>query len=547
MAVALPGRLRVELHAHGRDVRDLSEMCFRISWRDSTQSPWESISLQMRLAISQWAGLIPSVGEWVVIRDEDGRALSWGYITSVSGSLSVSGDQVQTSPITVEAVSWWDLLGRASVYVAGGFVEDDVGTLFSFSWWEPVIQRIAESSTGRLGHALAETFKLIARVLLPETLAGIYLGYGVRVVYDTVTASAHAPDVAVDPVEGPTLEGLQHLITHGASVQGLILGTWAADQHLVEVFPALVEYGRPPPRDAWEGQYQKSPNGTVYWLDGHTFKPGEGHQFPTGFREKRGGEPPPSPPPPTAASTALGDVLGRNPVLVYRMTPWRTDAPADFLANPASIRRDIFAAATWDTGSAQLVRATDLVSLSLSWQDDVRVNAVAPGVPNDPDSELGFMNAAGLPLYGADRIRRDGLRLYRPEWPFFPPRPKTGDDTGSFVAFVRTVAAHAAVTMTVAERFASGTAKMPYRPDLQKGRPVRFVVPGLTIGDGTVTGYVVSIRHTWEITPDTGWMARTELDVDRMLLDESLRRLSETTANNIIDVGPGREVDDATR
>lgn len=277
------------------------------------------------------------------------------------------------------------------------------------------------------------------------------------------------------------------------------------------------------------------------------------------------------------------------------MRPWRAESLQDFIDKRTAgwiSRYELYpgifgvgdeggGATTW--GEAATVDPRYVTEVTWSRLDSQHTNAVTIGVPGQGENIVGTIQRAGFPIKGIDDIRRNGLRMYRPKWPFYPPFDSDDADVpndgaersgGSLHAtqptwmdHLRTVAAQAAQFQAGASRFRGGTVQLEDLPPVSLGVPFsldtgvigRKLSPGPSAAAGalaaaaataagaalaaaaasaagqiagqhapidTLVGYTESITRTIMVKGGSQVVAKTSFTFTRGLFDESVRPLA---------------------
>jgi hypothetical protein len=428
---------------------------------------------------------------------------------------------------------------------------------------------------------------------VPETLR-----HAVRVVHNENTSVAYAPLRGVEAVPGYRLDAALFQIAamvRDTSVRDLIVQTFSADVNMVEMFPSLEDPGlvqvsgdardselqRQIQDDFDEFTVQQTINeyGLDVALDSVVFSPGAdlygALRAMDGDTAKRSLEDVLSKPLLTAARRGklleaarsggrrfvnqTAAKLGQNPVLVYRMRPWRVMSIGDMLgyvfdddknkdkggfklklvkeATAKGFEYDLetFKGTTWDPKSAIEIESGAISSVSFGVSDDNHVNAVTVGLPFMPDSPTSLMQRLGLPLIQRFALARRGVRMFRPAWPFMPPTVRV--DT-NLMAFMRTIAMLGVQFMMLNDRFESGTVEFArYMPLVRHGELIDIELPfgappgsvqraGATKSDAParMIAYVESVSHSVTVDPARGPIhASTRVLYSRGLFNESER------------------------
>jgi hypothetical protein len=622
----------VEVHSWSRDQYEITPWIKSLSVSGATVTPWSSITASMRIPAALWTRLAPRQGEWLVVRGKDGKAIGWGYVHHRTGGVRVRGQSVVTDDTEVSTLDWLDLAERIEVYVAPGLVvregvasqrrtgkranrgvlPSEPGTLLPIQrWTDPdtgpwralvkAARNYFEDEQGRehfrpIGFALQEFVKAIMRVLVPPSLASEYLASQVRTVYDESGVAAYAPDREAEVVPGYSLAGIGAIQPTGSSITSMIMQTFMADLNLVELFtslegPGVVESSNDPV-DRKLRQKPESKADEVYVpaydIDAGPYIPTAGLELrsqggeveertettPDITDEERYGR---------KLASGLAQNLGRNPVLIYRMRPWRALPLDKFIAEtvgttdqktlvqtedgiveatrPANrlgtdkFNVDQFPGTTWRYDDALQIDRSSLINLDFAVDDSEHANVVTVGLPTQADSPIRFMQRLGLPFFSDTAILTRGVRLFQPQWPFFPPvdnrkgaatakavlGPVAGSAvageiarSGSLLRDMRTIALLGMQYMAGADRFEQGHAMFEYIPQIRHGEPLRIGMPENAPG-GTkeLVVYVERWTHTWDVRPPTNVVARTVVQFSRGLFDEEVR------SKPIVYTGPG--------
>lgn len=389
-------------------------------------------------------------GDYIVVRSMAGYAEAWGYVHAVSAEYSAAGDgRVSTNAIRVQCHSWFDLLSLVKLYSPPGETTS-TGTVMSLEDWAGLNASITEEYvTGSVGVALQRIHQRIAKVRLPESLGGEYIGDAIPVVHNEETRRTYAPDRVIDEVA--VAGGLPTQLSysfHESTVREIYTGAFVPDSRLIELFPSLEDVG------------------------------------------SSTGDP---------TLSALTRALGRRPVLIYRLRPFRSRpllesvmAREDFTLDPDSIWAklsarsswgvlqnqgigltgspkhaastvgqtytsaqlqaiaslsfksaqeaqlyDIFTKVTWDTTRAIDIPQSTVRRVTFSWDDTRRVNCVSVRLSTSPGLGIEAASVLGLPMKQSKSIVEYGARVAKPTWPFVVTKPGTND----WVAYMRSIAA----------------------------------------------------------------------------------------------------------
>lgn len=608
----------VEVHSWSREKYELTPWIRALSVSGATSSPWSQITASLNIPAALWTKVAPRQGEWLVVRDRDNKAIAWGYVDKRATGVSVIGTTVQSKVTNVATIDWLDLAARVEIYVSpslvtqsgvaaqprtskrrySGVLPAEPGTLFPVDrWTDPntgpwralvkAARNYFSDEQGKqyfrpIGFALQEFVKLIMRILVPPSLASEYLSAQVRTVYDQSGVDAYAPDREVEVVPGYTLAGINAIQPQGVTITGLLMQTFMADFNMVELFTSLEGPGvLESSNDPVDRRLRAKPKADEVWTPEYDVNsppplPYAGAQTRYQGLELVWGDDEPEPPELTdeerygrKLAGGLAENLGRNPVIIYRMRPWRAIPLDEFVAQTVGNRRQktlrvgkngveeatrpqnalgvdkfnvaAFPGTTWRYEDAPQVDKSAVLDVDFGVDDANHANLVTVGLPTQADTPIRFMQRLGLPFYSDEAILTRGLRRFQPEWPFFPPvdfRAAAGtamsilggvigqavaDSSSDMLRDMRTIALLGMLYMAGADRFEGGTLLLDYSPQVRHGEPIRAVMPEGLPGEGhELVAYVDRWTHTWERV-GTSVRVRTRVQFSRGLLDEEQR------------------------
>ena len=515
-----------EIHSHystdGKPT-DISSRVVNGGWRRSLDAPFGGTSFQFKCRYQE-KGLLVNNGDWVVVRDPFLVAYDLFYVTSVRYSYDSLDSGAGIILGNVTAIGWMDLLGRTQIFVPEGYTQT-VGTVMWWREWVGKLWSTVDNYVGALGEALREILPIVAKIRLPKSLGGEWLGDAIPVVYDEDTAKRFCPDLVrtMDPINtvGGFPTNLSFNFTH-TSVLELLHKAFVASPHLIEMIPymAYADLGTDPNR------------------------------------------------------SKLSAVLKCRPVLVYRYRPWRTQALSeaattyedfrytDDLVNaarvvdplmqvlglPASgewrgpdpatkgvrdkIARTLdnnFNKVTWKSEHAKQIPWKSVRGFEDETSDDSRVNVTTIRVSFVSGEGTNAWPSLGIPMMNRDSVENHGARVMQPEWPYlfggFNPdnAKKSPEVKEAALLAMRSVAAQAMQWHVNSHKLSSGSFNFDpldavnnfrYLPDNQVGpaRPLRVL--HLWSGDifrvdirsnlSPYLGYVHTVTHTWSTDPSNG-------------------------------------------
>jgi len=353
-------------------------------------------------------------GDHAVLRDVTGYPVSWGIVLNRTRTLQ----RAATGELTLQShnassAGWWDFLKRAQIHVLHGDTSGTkgsrIGNVWPFQDWIEFTEAITNMYGTPPGEILSLMFKEVARIKVPESLGGGYFGDEIPVVYDRASALKYAPLFEdIEPADFGDLtpdKFINMFTTRKATAGSLLTSMFVPESKIMELFPAFAEGGTEP--------YSK-----------------------------------------------LASALGKRPVLVYRVRPWRAeplyhsvvakpgyigedfettvlDAVGFFAAAAKEARQDardkttqllvsdkFFNKVTLDTGSVRNVVPIDrnLITSFRGTQDDAqRTNAATVGLIPMGGDEIDTLAGSDLPILVNDQIEKHGLRMYRVNWPYIGP------------------------------------------------------------------------------------------------------------------------------
>lgn len=561
-------------------VRDIAGVLTRVTWSESVNAPWGQATLtvapSLRGVLRPSMHGLPDPGDWIVIRLDTGAPAEWwGRVVAPSGGHEIGDNAaIVASDGTITCESWFATLRREQIL---GFTNQlPAATILGPREWTQILDACVAGFAAGIGASLAVMLRALGQVLMPTTMGGVLgvgagdrllgaaglrggtslftslssggtLGESVTVVYDEETrdmacgvgtgarrrtrtlagksTGRGSPQRAVEQIPAATLPAIQTLIGRpGGSVLDFITGTYSADPMLTEMFPSLEDFG-----------VTSSSAAEVNATARATGEVDDAGQPVVAFTQT------------VTAAGPLGipaRVLGRNPVLIYRMCPWRAQDNTAFAAQigyAMPLDPTLFAGTTWDIGRAVTIGADDVEAVSVRRTWDDAVTAVTIGLPNAPDSPARFFREAGLPVMNQATVAARGLRLHSLVWPFYRSglvsdsvtsaiRSASGRVTraallaaeeanraaaGVLESYMRSLAVLGFQFLAGADKFLSGSAQLGVlRPDVRPGEPV---VIGTAAGD--IRAYCTGVEHT-VVADASGTIQRmTAVDFTRGLTD----------------------------
>jgi hypothetical protein len=473
MASSIKDIVVVEIHSYAGDVEKPTvlrgDFIISAQWSSSVSPQHGSAKVAIKSSVFDIPTyLFPEPGDWIILRDESGRAVFFGRVVTVDDSISMSGSTAVSS-LTFTAVSWLDSLDLSEAFAPDGALDQTIGTLFTKQDWASTTLSFFQSYVfGQVGEALQILWRNLARVRLPKSLTGKYLGDLIPVVYDNDTRNAWAPDMVVEslPVAGALPTQLSFLAVK-SRVYDLLRGLFVPEPGLIELFPHLA----PAIPDFTQEQYSARPAMTVpvtpEFLD--ATEQGKSNKRPSSIFY-------PKPEDVWSDMFELERILGVRPVIIYRVRPWRSrplsesvyaepeadNAPEKELESSKSqaklLLKDTFNMVTWDKKYFTKIPYDFVTSISRSRSLSEQATCTTINLVL---SQLEALAAAGLPVKNKREILNKGLRTIQTTWPFII-RPKEDAKLSSFIAYMRTIAAQVMSFYAKGHQLGSGSVECTF-------------------------------------------------------------------------------------
>jgi hypothetical protein len=547
----------VRFHHYDGDPIDATRYVTAASFGYSVDAPWEWIDLTLSVPLSELERVFPG---GVLGRDGGGRAyylpspsfvvvlegaatfgsaaLVWGFPDQIRAMIKVAPETgAPRVQVQLRAVSWFARMGRARIVVSGvthtGFPP---GTYYDVETWgrflDPYLGDLAQA-TGP-GAALAGIWPALGTLELPASLGGGRLGDEIPVVWDRETCATWAPLrlPQQERVPGIAISALASVLPRGSVLQW-VQGSFAVEPRLIELFPTL---DFPSYRDPVGGVLAEDSAFDVRAAAARVLSP-------------------------SALGRALG---GAQPVLLYRWRPFslapinsstaaavRARKGGGPVGVPAAERLAALTGASTTYGQDPVgledcartqwgtFAADEIHALTVSWQDQDRVNGVYVKTPVAPGGDL-FHGAVGEPVLDALDVRRHGLRMIDLEFPFLTPDQYIADTGGPSYQEIATALVDrgfhiAACSDTVF--YGRAEVSTAYRPWLRQGVWVDLELPaadlytesvGLEVRDrhsprpstNGATGYARQVVHRVQVDQTTGKITAlgTTITLERLAL-----------------------------
>lgn len=441
------------------EARDLTRHATAVAWTTSTRAPYLNASVTLAAPFALLDDLAPagegalSLDGWIAVSDTpEGeaveRALFVGPLTGASYTFSAESSAGmeglrRLDALTLTAGSMLHYMSEAQLTLSARPTAAPPGHIYTLQTWAATMRALitAPFSGPYIGAALARTFStLAAPYRLPRTLAGGLSLSAIPIAYDAATTSTHAPERAGDAraLTGAAINAVSAAAAPSGSPWGLLTSIFDPDPSIAELFLSL--------------------------------------------------EPDPT------KRHPLGAALNSRPVLLHRFKPFASGA----LASGAAL-------GALDAPGHPTTRALLLdgvMSLRAAQTDADRINGAYISTPLTASRGVDSFGLIATPRLDPVDIERAGLRLYRAQWPYFPPGKKEGSYSAHsqyLVDITEQITAHQ-------ERFMNGDILARYAPHLRAG--VWLKTP---ISDGhrerLLYAYAESLNHTIQIS-DGGLITR---------------------------------------
>lgn len=399
-------------------------------------------------------------GDFVALKDQTDTTWSWGRVSVVRSTMKREASGILThAPYAVMVQGWYDFLSRSKVHVMQVSNRPSVGTLFLRNDWLQLAADLANMKGNPAGLILQFMLRKLLRIKLPPSLGGGWVADEIPVVYDRDTARRYAPEFEdIEPVDfGDLMPQLATAMLgqRSSDVGSLIANMFLFETSIVELIPYL----------------SMRPGNVLVPTTDPNSQPQDGAQQPAPSDTRVVGQ-----------RTKLGEILNAQPVLVYRIKPFRTeplyraavskikyraeDAEAGYLDRELSLydeptRRSLinaraqaraetnnllfdqglFRQVTFEPSAITPLPYSHIMSMSRQRSDADRVNATtinAVPAAQPTGTSITDLDYVGLPVSIDDQIENHGLRLRIARWSMYPPDNMTSPD---ITLYYRSVAA----------------------------------------------------------------------------------------------------------
>ncbi len=466
--------------------RDITPQVRAVSWTHSVTPSGISATVVIESVARQRAtqfgsevqfaanenNLLQGVGGYIVIRDANsvsGEALWWGRINRIRYN-STTNDQgvLLDEPIVMECSSWLSVLmqsslvGVASTATAGAYIP---GALFSaagltvfFEQLSAAVKLQGQSPIAYIGTALEAVWKNFARNgVIPAGLLDPSAGARANPIStrtgDPSSAAGRSREAlstlsaAVSAVTGSVSIGLPTSLNSFSRIPVV----WDPATAALRT-PSRVANHTPVPGWSLNGFAGGSPRGSIWAFLSATFgaDPNLVEMFPS-LEPAVPGVP---------VSTVVPGLGGATPVLVYRMKPLVE------LPGPKGIASGLFPLINAVPSLTQTIEASDLVSISTTYDDTERINGWFVHSPYKPRSQMKVFDGWGQPIFDSPSANVHGLRYYEANWPFYP---GGGAGEGKLNLAMSAIAEYGNRISVDGHKRPSGRLQLKYKPALRAG------------------------------------------------------------------------------
>lgn len=409
----------VEVHTNQGDVYNITNFVNTLSYKESTEPPWDSIDVSLSMPLSKiavdafpytrigseiiveeqaadWSSDIVvtgnlergydfSPGLWLKVTEvPSGRVVAFGKITNRPIEHGAGGGGTVATSTQISAIGWFEYLRTLSVEFVPT-LRADVGGLISMTGprskrYFQILQQLISSPTPRLLEGDDGLVGVLTGIRIPPTLFNgrTTLGGLFEVAYDDRTREEVCPKRIIDEVSTSPSGGLHWVVPKG-KVLDLVLGVYQREPRLVEFFPSM----EAPTNDPLEAGYQNA-----------------------------------------------------IPVLIRRWRPWTTGSISQMAVDTSggpTLSTRANDRVTWDLSNGLKLSKRDGYRLQSTRNESARTNAVTVNWSVGGGSSERMMGLLGLPLHDREDILKHGVQLMELNWDFT--QFETGDDLSDRPAF----------------------------------------------------------------------------------------------------------------
>jgi len=379
-----------------------------------------------------------SLDFWLLITEElsgQERAIFLGPALSLDRTLrATEAGAITTDALTLSAGSPLSYMQSSSISLSGR-PQGTTGHIYTLETWGPTMRELirAPFRDNNIGRVAQRIFNYLAPPYrFPKSLSATL--DAIPIIYDQARAEQYAPERARDQraVYGLAVNTISQATPQSSPWQ-IISAAFDVDPNIIELF---------------------------YTLEPHT------------------------------AGGPLSSQLGATPAIIYRFKPFifgAVSAPAGVQAS-AEITEPA-------KDTPHRLTSSEIISLTTSQSDADRINSAYINSPLNTTRGVESFGLLADPALDREDIERAGLRMYRANWPFFPPRLSKQNMS----AHTRHIVAITSTITGEGHRYARAQAFTAYRPDLRAGLWVKLSLSR----ELSFVAYIDSATHSESMSETT--------------------------------------------
>lgn len=209
-------------------------------------------------------------------------------------------------------------------------------------------------------------------------------------------------------------------------------------------------------------------------------------------------------------SGPLSERIGGTPSIIYRLKPWisgRINSAAGL--DLGAVNESTRAASQ----TPHRLSGDQILNYQARLSDRDRANVIYLDGPFTASQGVESFGLLINPRVDQQDTSRAGSRVFKARWPFFPPRTRQ-EALKPHLNYMLDIAA---AMIGQGHRYATATAATAYRPDLRAGLWVALELSDFR----RALGYIQSVSHTLNISPQGTITRRTSLELVRVHYEEA--------------------------
>lgn len=425
--------------------RELTHYLTAISIESSINAPYHRASLSLKSTPKLERLLLPQTPQgtagldlWILVTEEldaQERALFIGPAQEISRTLrATESAALTTDTLTLTASSPLAHMMSAAIYLSGRPQGID-GHINTLKTWGGTMRELfrAPFQNNNVGAVFERIYNKLAPPYRFPTLLGADLSQ-IPVIYSAERARQYTPTQAplFRSIHGLAVNVVSQATNTSGSPWQILAGAFDVDPNLVELF--------------------------------YTLEP--------------------------ATKGPLSQKIGATPAIIYRFKPYifgQVNAPAGVNAANEQTQN---AAKT-----PHKMTANEIIYLSTTQSDQDRTNAAYVDTPLTISRGVESFGLLANPALNREDIDRAGLRMYRANWPFFPPR----GTAENMAPHTRYLVAIASTITGQAHQYARAQASTAYRPDLRAGLWLKLQITERR----ALVAYIETVSHNLSMSGAT--------------------------------------------